>query len=31
MMNPMPPNQPRWGTPVPGTGRSIYAAVNLKF
>ena len=31
MMNPMPPNEPRWGTPVPGTGRSIYAGVNLKF
>ena len=31
MMNPMPPNEPRWGTPVPGTGRSIYAGVSLKF
>lgn len=31
MMNPMPPNQPRWGTPVPGTGRSVYAAMNLRF
>jgi iron complex outermembrane receptor protein len=31
MMNPMPPNQPRWGTPVPGPGRSLYAAVNLQF
>jgi iron complex outermembrane receptor protein len=25
------PNQPQWGTPVPGPGRSIYAAVNVKF
>ena len=31
MMNPMPPNEPRWGTPVPGPGRSVYAAVNVKF
>ncbi len=31
MMNPLPPNQPRWGTPVPGTGRSVYAAMNLRF
>lgn len=31
MTIPPAPNQPRWGTPVPGTGRSIYAAVNLKF
>jgi iron complex outermembrane receptor protein len=25
------PNQPQWGTPVPGPGRSFYAAVNLSF
>ncbi len=25
------PNQPQWGTPVPGPGRSIYASVNLMF
>lgn len=25
------PNQPQWGTPVPGPGRSIYAAVGLAF
>jgi iron complex outermembrane receptor protein len=25
------PNQPQWGTPVPGPGRLIYAAVNVKF
>ena len=31
MMVPMPPNEPQWGTPVPGIGRSIYAGVNLKF
>jgi len=31
MTIPPAPNQPRWGTPVPGTGRSIYAAVNVKF
>jgi iron complex outermembrane receptor protein len=31
MTIPPAPNQPRWGTPVPGTGRSVYAAVNLKF
>ncbi len=24
-------NQPQWGTPVPGPGRSIYAALNLNF
>jgi iron complex outermembrane receptor protein len=31
MTNPPVPNQPQWGTPVPGPGRSIYAAVSLKF
>lgn len=25
------PNQPQWGTPVPGPGRTFYAAVNLSF
>jgi iron complex outermembrane receptor protein len=25
------PNQPQWGTAVPGPGRTIYAAVNVKF
>lgn len=25
------PNQPQWGTPVPGPGRSFYAAVAMKF
>ena len=25
------PNQPQWGTPVPGPGRSIYAAASLRF
>ena len=25
------PNQPQWGTPVPGPGRTIYAGVNIKF
>lgn len=25
------PNQPQWGTAVPGPGRSIYVAVNLMF
>ncbi len=25
------PNEPQWGTPVPGPGRSIYAGVNIKF
>ncbi|MBK1723273.1 TonB-dependent receptor [Thiocystis violacea] len=24
-------NDPQWGTPVPGPGRSFYAAVNVKF
>jgi iron complex outermembrane recepter protein len=31
MMIPMPPNEPQWGTPVPGQGRSVYAGVNLRF
>lgn len=31
MTVPPVPNQPRWGTPVPGAGRSIYASVNMKF
>jgi iron complex outermembrane receptor protein len=31
MMVPMPPNEPQWGTPVPGAGRSIYAGVKMKF
>jgi iron complex outermembrane receptor protein len=31
MTLPPAPNQPRWGTPVPGTGRSVYGAVNLQF
>ena len=31
MMIPMPPNEPQWGTPVPGAGRSIYASVSMKF
>jgi iron complex outermembrane recepter protein len=30
-MNPTPPNYPQWGVAVPGPGRSIYAAVNVKF
>lgn len=25
------PNQPQWGTPVPGPGRSVYAGLNVKF
>ena len=25
------PNQPQWGTPVPGPGRSFYAGLNVKF
>ncbi len=25
------PNQPQWGTPVPGQGRSIYVGVTMKF
>jgi iron complex outermembrane receptor protein len=31
MTIPPPPNEPRWGTPVPGPGRSFYASVNLEF
>jgi iron complex outermembrane recepter protein len=31
MMVPMPPNEPQWGTPVPGTGRSFYAGVRYGF
>ena len=31
MTIPPPPNQPQWGTPVPGQGRSIYAGVTVKF
>jgi iron complex outermembrane receptor protein len=31
MTVPPPPNQPQWGTAVPGPGRSIYAAVSVKF
>jgi iron complex outermembrane receptor protein len=30
-MNPTLPNYPQWGTAVPGPGRSVYAAVNVKF
>jgi iron complex outermembrane receptor protein len=31
MTIPPEPNQPQWGTPVPGPGRSFYAAVNVTF
>jgi iron complex outermembrane receptor protein len=31
MTIPPAPNQPRWGTPVPGAGRSIYAGLSLGF
>jgi iron complex outermembrane receptor protein len=31
MTIPPAPNQPRWGTPVPGAGRSIYAGVGVQF
>ena len=31
MTIPPVPNQPQWGTPVPGAGRSIYASVSMKF
>jgi hypothetical protein len=31
MTVPPVPNQPQWGTPVPGPGRSFYAGVSLKF
>ena len=30
-INPVAPNEPRWGTVVPGAGRSVYASVNLRF
>lgn len=30
-MNPPVPNYPQWGTAVPGAGRSIHAAINVKF
>jgi iron complex outermembrane receptor protein len=25
------PNQPQWGTQVPGMGRSLHVAVNYRF
>jgi iron complex outermembrane recepter protein len=31
MTIPPAPNEPQWGTPVPGPGRSFYAAVNIRF
>ena len=31
MTIPPAPNQPRWGTPVPGAGRSVYAEVSVQF
>ncbi len=31
MTIPPAPNQPQWGTAVPGMGRSIYAAINVSF
>ncbi|HSQ08680.1 MAG TPA: TonB-dependent receptor plug domain-containing protein [Chromatiaceae bacterium] len=31
MTIPPVPNEPQWGTPVPGPGRSFYAGVNIKF
>lgn len=31
MTIPPEPNEPQWGTPVPGPGRSFYAAVSVKF
>lgn len=31
MTNPPLPNYPRWGTAVPGPGRSLYAGVIMKF
>ncbi len=31
MTIPPVPNQPRWGTHVPGAGRSVYAGIGLKF
>jgi iron complex outermembrane receptor protein len=31
MTIPPEPNQPQWGTPVPGAGRSYYVAANIRF
>jgi iron complex outermembrane recepter protein len=31
MTTPPLPNEPQWGTPVPGQGRSFYAGVSVKF
>ena len=31
MTIPTLPNEPQWGTPVPGPGRTFYAGVSLKF
>ena len=31
MTIPPVPNQPQWGTPVPGWGRSFYAGASMKF
>jgi len=31
MTIPPTPNEPQWGTPVPGPGRSFYASVNVRF
>jgi iron complex outermembrane receptor protein len=31
MTIPPAPNEPQWGTPVPGPGRSVYASVYLEF
>ncbi|MCB1561248.1 MAG: TonB-dependent receptor [Xanthomonadales bacterium] len=31
MTNPMPPDYPQWGVPVPGPGRSVYLGLNLSF
>jgi iron complex outermembrane receptor protein len=31
MTIPAVPNEPQWGTPVPGPGRTFYAAVNVRF
>ncbi|NEX18948.1 TonB-dependent receptor plug domain-containing protein [Thiorhodococcus mannitoliphagus] len=31
MTIPPEPNEPQWGTPVPGPGRSIYASLSLSF
>jgi iron complex outermembrane receptor protein len=31
MTIPPAPNEPRWGTPVPGAGRAIYAGASVKF